>query len=295
MSAEFLFTIGGIRLGLSLREELLDPPFILYAHDQTDPQLSLPPDFHLTVLEDGPPPGPPPPAAMWHRLPADGELPTEHGQDARATITLLSGDEIRIDSPRFAGRLDLARGWGEFHQGRDTRDYRVALQVILSHLMVPRGGLLIHGAGLAQPPEGAEGPGGGPGAGAAGRLFVGPSGSGKSTVAALSEWPVLSDELCAVDVRHPGGPVLSGTPLGLCTTTAGFPLRGICLLEQSPRDELEPVAPASALPLLLAQTVGGAGEPGQCARVFERAADLVERVPVGRLRFTRSREFVRLM
>jgi len=246
--------IGGIRLALHIRAALLDPPFSFY-RTGTGP----PVDFRLTVSEDQPPSDRP----YVHHHPADIQ------QD---------GDEIRVDAALFSGRLDMAAGEGLFHQLPETRDYRVALQIVLSRLLAGRGGWLAHGCGLVQEGQG--------------WLFLGPSGAGKSTVAALADTPVLGDELCVVSGCDSAIPQLHGTPLGLSAAAGPVPLAGLFWLEQAPTDAVQPIPPADALPLLMSQMVSGGRESGHLARLAELAGRCLNNIELRRLRFTRSRNFM---
>jgi hypothetical protein len=168
-----------------------------------------------------------------------------------------------------AGRATIAPG---------TRYHRVLLQLALAEWLAPRGGLLLHGCGLA--------------AGGRGWLFVGPSGAGKSTVAELAGWPVLSDETCVVRLAPDGGVTLAGTPIGISAAAGPVPLAGILWLEQSPLDELEPLPPAQALARLMTQAVAAGRRGKDLGPLMETAAAVLDRIPMRTLRFTRSRRFV---
>lgn len=256
------FSIGEIRLRLYIREKLLDAPFGLFCTFRPVTPAVPASDFFLDVLEED-----------RFTPPADPDF------DLATARVDGNGNTITIRAPFFESVLNFATKSGTCRQSPRSPGYRACVQVILATLAAPRGTIFLHGAGLAD--------------GGAGYLFCGPSGAGKSTVAELSGRPVLNDELCAVRVRLPGGPAVAGTPLGLCATAGELPLRKIFWLEQSPEDAVEQLHPSAALALILAQTVSGANDPAHINLLFQLVAELVERVPVYRLRFTRSRKFLR--
>lgn len=258
-----LLLIGKIALELILQEESLDPPFLRFAGDRAGRSADGPP-FRLKVEEDLP--------IQAAELPEDSQ-----------PLSIFTGPEgvINFRTAALEGSLNIPTRMGTIRQTPGSRGYQAGLQILLSQLLVDHGRILIHGAGLEK--QGSA------------FLFVGPSGAGKSTVAQLSALPMFSDEMCCIHTHRDAPPSLSGTPFGRCTLEAERPLTAIYWLEQAPVDALEPLHPAEALRLLFGQTVMGTGDSVHLARLFGLTAELVRRVPVHRLRFTLSRNFMGLI
>jgi hypothetical protein len=191
---------------------------------------------------------------------------------------------FRLAADAAARRIEAdvapAYGLGDF--------YRAALGLALAL----RDGFLLHAAALEIPGRGAC-------------LACGPSGYGKTTLSRqLPPRAVLADD--AVGVRGLGGARGSGwdaeilayptpffgdyggPPRGL--RPAGRPVRRLYLLSRpsarTPRHAVEPVRRSEAAAAVLGQILMAGEAPAEVrARLLDRAAALVERVPVFRLAF----------
>jgi hypothetical protein len=160
----------------------------------------------------------------------------------------------------------------------DLRTFDAALRESLAAELLPRQGLLIHGAAVARK--------------ARGLLFFGPSGVGKSTVAAVVGAEALADELSGVRRLPDGGFALFGTPFWEGDDRE-VPLRALLSLEQAECDEAVPLAPSDLVRALLPQTAFPGGAAAE--RVLEVIVSLAESVPAYRLRFRRGDGFLRVI
>ena len=249
--------IGGCRIDLRINPGLLEQPFALYrCPADTAP---APPHWFLAVSENA-----------WFE-------PAWPGPAFPPRLLRTSG-RITLEGSCYSMELSLAASAGRATIAPGTRFHRVLLQLALTEWLAPRGGLLVHGCGLA--------------AGGRGWLFIGPSGAGKSTLAELAGLPVLSDETCVVRLAPGGGVELAGTPIGISTAAGPVPLAGILWLEQAPADKLVPLPPAQALARFMSQTVAAGRPDTELATLLETAAATLDRIPMRTLRFTRSRRFV---
>ncbi|WP_233583298.1 hypothetical protein [Corallococcus sp. CA053C] len=131
------------------------------------------------------------PPATSREAPAVRELPRlEPGAEGT----------LRVDGKDYAAVISNDRSRAEV-TGTGRFPVETVLKVMLASEMAKRGGLLIHGVGLAR--------------GARAALFVGASGAGKSTLGALwreAGGTVLADELVAVWPQEGGGWRAAGTP-----------------------------------------------------------------------------------
>lgn len=248
--------VAGCRMELGIGDHLLDPPFGLY---RSPANAAIQLDFVLDVREapDVLPDG------------ADAAAPPGVRRRNGRITARGAGYRVELNPTAARGRATIAPG---------TRFHRVLLQLVLTEWLAPRGGLLVHGCGLA--------------VGGRSWLFIGPSGAGKSTVAELAGLPVLSDETCVVRLEPGDGVELAGTPIGISTAAGPLPLAGIFWLEQAPADELVPLPPAQALARLMTQVVAAGRQDTELAPLLETAVAALDRIPMRTLRFTRSRRFV---
>ena len=146
------------------------------------------------------------------------------------------------------------------------------VKLVLARRLLEKGGLLVHGIGLA--------------AGENGALFVADSGEGKST---LGEWSVkggltrLADELVAV-IPHNGGFELHGTPwnIGQPTSTA---LRLLGTLGWSGEPRFDTASSSLLAPKLLSNTLLFDTSPVGRARVFQASSELLNAVTCVKLYF----------
>lgn len=251
--------VAGCRIKLGVGAHLLDPPFELY---RSPADAAVRPDFVLDVQE------------APDVLPDGADAVAPLGVRRRAGRITARGAGYRVE-------LEPAAGDGRARIAPGSRFHRVLLQLALAEWLAPRGGLLVHGCGLA--------------AGGRGWLFIGPSGAGKSTVAELAGPPVLSDETCVVRLAPAGGVALAGTPIGIGTAAGPVPLAGILWLEQAPADELRPLDPGQALARFMTQVVAAGRQDAELAPLLETAATVLDRIPMQTLRFTRSRRFVDML
>jgi hypothetical protein len=180
---------------------------------------------------------------------------------------LCSHRSFTAEIDPFAGRAILFR--------REERAY--PLEAVIRTAMMARlplvGGLPFHAAGVVVLGRGI--------------VFFGPSGAGKTTVASTSPYPVLSDELVAVNAASPfdlrrsgfwgegresarGGPA----PLALMVDLA----KGAAL-------KLTRLRPAEAAGRVLA-SVPVPLAPPLWSRALAVASELVQRVPVYRMEWT---------
>jgi hypothetical protein len=151
-----------------------------------------------------------------------------------------------IKDPDVAMRVELPRAGldGRYLWNRDwPYPFRYPIdQLLVIHALGVAGGALMHAAGIAGK-DGAF-------------LVAGPSGAGKTTMsraAAPLGAAVLSDERTILRPALGGGWIVGGTPWpgeGKFADNRSVPLRGLILLEQSDRDELQAISAARALALL---------------------------------------------
>ena len=184
------------------------------------------------------------------------------------------------------GRPDLRfvrRGGGRALRcfvGPGIQPYTAAMQLACSAAVWARGGMLIHGAGLALD-----------GLGAVAAMAV--SGGGKSTLSNLADGFLgLSDETLLLWEGH--APRISATPFRSTSTrepqARTEPLRALLVLEKS----LEPsygLLPAQAgVKRLLAQAYELPESIATRAEVFHRASQIAERTPTYRFAFPKAPE-----
>jgi hypothetical protein len=139
---------------------------------------------------------------------------------------------------------------------------------------VRHGGVLLHASGVV--------------CGGRALVAVGRSGAGKSTFARLTYQAggeVLSDEVLA---HLPDGRVL-GTPFRSDPDMVGrgreAPLGGLFALVHAPAEALAPLAPASVVPLLLAQAFRAPADGLTQAELLQRVARLASHFPAYRFSF----------
>ncbi len=176
----------------------------------------------------------------------------------------------RADSPRLwkSARLvsDLSRG--EIWNARSLEDTIFPLreldQLLFAHFLLPRRGLIIHGAAG--------------GRGGEGYLFPAPGGGGKSTWADLLKntpgWSVLGEDKVILRVID-GQLRIFGTPWNPrreFRKNASAPLKGIFFLRHSPENSVRPLREAEVLAGLLEQTF----LPFPAAVEMEKALALLE-------------------
>jgi hypothetical protein len=151
------------------------------------------------------------------------------------------------------------------------------IQAVVRAAMMARlplvGGLPFHAAGI-------DVDGGGV-------VFFGPSGAGKTTLASTSPFPVLSDELVAVNAGDPFVLVRSGFwGLGRSSARPG-PVRLVALVDLAKGEHLAltPLPPAAAAARIVASVPVPLAAP-LWSPALRVVADLVERTPVYRMEWT---------
>jgi len=136
--------------------------------------------------------------------------------------------DVEIDPER--GRVALAR------PASSGSGLSIALRVALACRLPLAGGLPLHAAGLAADGEGV--------------VFFGPSGAGKSTIAALSPYPVFSDELVVLAGAEPfeiGSSGFWGTFEGGLAPRGFVPLRALVELQKAESYRLTRLSAREAL------------------------------------------------
>jgi hypothetical protein len=199
---------------------------------------------------------------------------------------LLNQREMRAGSGEFSYLLDdaklvLGARGAEFHGVRHEYALDSLLRILLTMVLLPQRGFLLHGATVVRD----------------GRayIFFGRSGAGKSTVASLSpEGSVLTDEISLV--RYSDGCWQAhGTPFWGEFRAAGinqlFPIAGLYLLKQAKDDRAEPLALKQALRALLPCVLFFTTEKRAHETLLHTLMGLIEEIPCHRLHFRRNAEF----
>jgi hypothetical protein len=156
-----------------------------------------------------------------------------------------------------------------------------ALRVLLTRLLLPAPGFLLHAATVVQN----------------GRayVFMGRSGAGKSTVASLSpRGGVLTDELSLLR-RVDGAWYAYGTPFWGEFRAAGqnrrVPLASVFALAQARRNRTVALAPRQALAGLLGNTLFFSQGRAEREQLLRAQMSLIKAAPVERLEFRRDETF----
>ena len=178
-------------------------------------------------------------------------------------------------------RLILGPELAEFHGVRHEYALDSLLRILLTMVLLPQRGVLLHGATVVR--EGRA------------HIFFGRSGAGKSTVASLSpEGTVLTDEISLL--RYSDGRWQAhGTPFWGEFRAAGinrlFPVAGLHLLHQANDDRAEPLSVKEALRALLPCVLFFTTEKRAHETLLATLMGLIQEVPCDRLHFRRSAEF----
>jgi hypothetical protein len=191
---------------------------------------------------------------------------------------------------RFSYILDdaslmLGSSGADFHGVRHEYALDSLLRILLTVVLLPRRGFLLHAASIVRD----------------GRafVFVGRSGAGKSTVASLSPaGSVLTDEISLL--RFSGGCWQAyGTPFWGEFRAAGqnrhFPIAGIYSLAQAAEDRLEPLSAKEILRALLPCVLFFTAEKRAHEALLAMLLGLIGQIPCHRLHFRRSADFWRLI
>jgi hypothetical protein len=155
------------------------------------------------------------------------------------------------------------------------------LRVLLTRLLLPSPGFLLHAATVVQ--EGKA------------YVFMGRSGAGKSTVASLSpRGSVLTDEISLLR-RSEGTWHAHGTPFWGEFRAAGqdrcVPVQRVFALVQAGSNRTAPLASRQALAGLLGNTLFFSDHRTEREQLLRAQMSLIESVPVERLEFRRDETF----
>jgi len=161
------------------------------------------------------------------------------------------------------------------------------LRVLFAHLILRRGGFLLHASGLVR--EGKA------------YLFFGPSGSGKTTVTMLSpETLVLSDDLVMVLRGASSGFEACSVPFrGLLApdpvSAGSWPVAGCFRLVQAPQERLTRVSGAPAMGELSTSLPFVLDRPEGASLAMQTLAEAARMIPIFRLEFRKDRRFWQLI
>lgn len=195
------------------------------------------------------------------------------------------GGRARFSYVLDQASLELVSTHADFLGVRHEYALDSLLRILLTAVLLPRRGFLLHAASVVRD----------------GRayIFAGRSGAGKSTVASLSPaGTVLTDEISLL--RHSyGGWQAYGTPFWGEFRAAGvnrhFPIAGIYFLEQARRDRFEPLSAKEILRALLPCVLFFTSEKRANEALLSTLLQLAARVPGYRLHFRRSPDFWRVI
>jgi hypothetical protein len=187
----------------------------------------------------------------------------------------VGGDHARIvvAGLDFHGVFDQDSGRGRIVQPPEPAALETLLTAVYAARLLREGGCLLHAAALVR--DGLA------------YVFHGPSGSGKTTVAALVGDGVITDEIAVIRPERDGWRV-SGVPWR--GTPLGAPLAGFCRLRQASSTRFRRLAPARAVPSLLACAFF-ARPDAETQAFLDAVGSMVTRVPVWDMEFRRDREF----
>jgi hypothetical protein len=205
-------------------------------------------------------------------------------------IVLKQQETQTHESGEFSYLLDDARlilraQGAEFHGVRHEYALDSLLRILLTMVLLPQRGFLLHGATVVRD----------------GRayIFFGRSGAGKSTVASLSpQGSVLTDEISLLRFSK-GSWHAHGTPFWGEFRAAGinrmFPVAGLYLLEQASQECVELLSMKQALRALLPCVLFFASEKRAHETLLRTLMSLIAEIPCHRLHFRRNPEFWRVI
>jgi len=215
-----------------------------------------------------------------NRLPVGSDrIPSYDVSLARA------GDALAVRGPWLDGTLDLARGRGRarvdaFDASGSVENF---LRVAIAHLLLPRGGFLLHACAAVTGDGGAI-------------VGFGPSDAGKTTLASLAgARPVVSDDLLALTRDANGRLAVVPTPFragGARPHPAGHPVRALCRLRKSATatPSLTRLAPARGAMELAAAMPFVVDEPATADAALALAAEAARDPGVHELAFAPTPE-----
>lgn len=211
-----------IHAGVPLSSEELEYAARLEGNDAPSPET---PAFRLEVV------GEPPFEAREEDAPPPGEP---------ARLEWVS-ERLRLAHRGLRAELDPGRRSGVlFRTTTGPSSLELTLKVAVAACLPLEGGICLHAAGIV--------------IGGRAHVFFGPSGAGKSTLSGLSPFPVLSDEMVAIEgpapfrVRATG---FWGTLDRVDAPRGDYPLAGLYELGKGDRFHLEPLEAGAAFRRLL--------------------------------------------
>ena len=183
------------------------------------------------------------------------------------------------------GRLifDLLNRTGELITSGENLalELEYCLRILFGYFVLQKGGLLIHGAGIARQNNG--------------YIFLGPSGVGKSTVSRLSgNFILLNDDLTVILPDHDGTWKIFSTPFanpGQRIQIISVPLRGMYLLEQSDMVRLEKLFLGKAISEIIANIPVITGNFFLADQVISTCLKLLQKIPIFKLSFMKDPSF----
>jgi hypothetical protein len=177
--------------------------------------------------------------------------------------------------------LQLEDAAAQFRGVRHEFGLDSLIRILLSVLLVPRGGFLLHAATVLH--------------GGKTYVFTGRSGAGKSTIASLSPaGTVLTDEISLL--RRVGDEWNAyGTPFWGEFRAEGnnthASLAGVYVIHQAPEDHIEPMSPHEAVRAMLPNVMFFSREPEITSHLLQLLAEIASQVPCYRLYFRRQSSF----
>jgi hypothetical protein len=205
-------------------------------------------------------------------------------------VFLRPADFMRRGRGEFSYDLDdasmeLGSSGAEFHGVRHEYALDSLLRILLTAVLLPQRGFLLHAASVVRD----------------GRayIFAGRSGAGKSTVASLSPiGTVLTDEISLLRYSDDCWQAY-GTPFWGEFRAAGmnqhFPIAGIYFLTQDRQDRFVPLTTKQILRALLPCVLFFSPEKRANEALLSMLLDFVDLVPAYRLHFRRSADFWRVI
>ena len=159
------------------------------------------------------------------------------------------------------------------------------IRILLSVMLLPRHGFLLHAASVVR--DGCA------------HIFTGRSGAGKSTIASLSPpGSVLTDEISLLRC-HRSGWHAHGTPFWGEFRAAGlnrrFPVAGIYVLVQASENHVEPLSPREGLRAILPNVLFFSSNKPMTEELLRVMAEAAETIPFYRLHFRRDSSFWRII
>ncbi|MHB8412949.1 MAG: hypothetical protein ACYDDI_13530 [Candidatus Acidiferrales bacterium] len=205
-------------------------------------------------------------------------------QAAEDAATIQS--PARRDSSKFSCNWnDASLVWqdAEAHFGGVRHEYGLdsLIRILLSVLLVPRNGFLLHAATVLR--------------GEHTYVFTGHSGAGKSTVASLSPaGSVLTDEISLLRATDESWHAY-GTPFWGEFHAEGAnthaPIKGIYVLVQSTENRVEPILCRDAVRAMLPNVLFFSRDPGATDGLLRLLADVAQQIPCYKLFFRKESSF----